>query len=874
VLLVQKPGGKALRFCIDYRELNLQTKPEGWVIPNIAAMLKRLGAHKAKYFGVMDLTSGYHQAPLTPDSRKYSAFTTFMGVYEWARVPMGLKNACNYFQRIMSTEVLAGLIYSICEVYLDDIIVFGKTEEEFLTNLEKVLLRLEEKNITLNPKKCKFGMETIQYVGHTINHEGISFTRDKLDRVIDFPKPVRQQELKQFLGLVNYFRTHIKDHSSISAPMNKLVHDYHRTHKIKWNPEAEAAFDEMKKRIDNCPTLFFLDPEAPIFLHTDASIYGLGAYLFQLVTINGELVERPVEFISKSFTQTQLRWSVPEKEAYAIFYAVRKLDYLLRDVHFTLKTDHKNLVYLNERDADAKIKRWKLLIQEYNFDIIHIPGVDNIVADGFSRLCENVTPVENSLDTFLEEEFHEMWLFLDEQHELWALDEEPVLTPEISTEISLVHNAMCGHGCVKRTVQKLLVKDVTFAHMRELVNKFIKECPFCQKQNYRKTENIVKPFTTTQTQVMQRLNIDTIGPLIEDEEGFLHIIVVIDCFSRWVMCYPVKTVNAEDCAWALVQHFGIFGIAKEILSDNGTQFCNQIITELIKIIGAEHITTTPYSKEENGLVERSNKEVVRHLRAILFDKNVITQWRRYLPFAQRLCNAEVVSSTGVAPARIIFGEAIDLDRDILTPNTLPEEHNHGDLSGYVRYLIQTQRAVIEIAKANQTAKDDAHMASSDEVHETVYADNSYVLLDYPTGQPPSKLNTKHRGPLQVLSHQNGTYNLCDLVNGKVVTSHVSRLRPWLGNSDPTAAALKDSGAYLVESIVAHRGNHTRNRCTLFFHVKWVGYDLSDTDWEPWKNFHTNAVVHQYLRDHNMAGIIPARFRQHIPCFFYNQNESF
>ena len=109
--------------------------------------------------------------------------------------------------------------------------------------------------------------------------------------MIDFPKPVRQQELKQFLGLVNYFRSHIRDHSSISAPMNMLVHDYHRTHKVIWNPEATAAFEEMRKRIDNCPTLFFLDPKAPIFLRSDASIYGLGAYLFQLVTIDGKTVE-------------------------------------------------------------------------------------------------------------------------------------------------------------------------------------------------------------------------------------------------------------------------------------------------------------------------------------------------------------------------------------------------------------------------------------------------------------------------------------------------------------------------------------------------------------------------------------------------------
>ena len=860
VLLVQKPGGKSLRFCVDYRELNKHTHTEGGVIPIIHEMLRRLGDKRPKYFAVMDLTQGYYQAPLSPESQKYTAFTTFMGVYEWTRVPMGLKNAVRYFQQVMSAEVLSGLIYQICEIYIDDIIVFGNTEDEFMHNLEQVFIRLSEKNITLNPKKCKFGLETIQYVGHTINKDGISFTRDKLDRVANFPKPCRQGELKSFLGLANYFHTHIKNHSSICAPLNNLLKDYHKGMKIKWNPEAEKAFDDLKTMIDNCPTLFFLDPNAPVYLHTDASEYGLGAYLFQIVTVNGIQIERPVEFISKAFTPVQLRWSIPEKEAYAIFYAVRRWDHLLRDIYFVLRTDHKNLVYLNEKDASAKIKRWKLLIQEYNFDIEHIAGTLNIIADAFSRLCDNNKPT-HELDILLQEEFEETMSLLDLEHELWALDEEPELTPEISEKIAQCHNAMCGHGGVKRTVKKLISKEENFPHMRELVNMFIKACPFCQKQNYRKTDNVIKRFTTAQTKVMQRLSVDTVS-LSEDEEGFLGVIVVICNFSRWVMCYPVRSLGAEDCAWALLQHFGIFGIAKEILSDNGTQFCNQIITELIKVVGAEHITTTPYSSEENSIVERSNKEVIRHLRAMLFDRNTIKEWRRYLPFAQRICNAEVISSIGESPARILFGGAIDLDRDILKPNKIPEDHEHSDMTKYVTDLISTQRSIIEFAKQTQIDKDTAHMEQQSDADVTVFPDDSYVLLDYPD-RPPSKLNTKLRGPTKVIGHVDSTYKLRDLVFGKELTAHISRLRPWKGKRDPLEAAMRDEGAFLVESVVKHRNSDgsRKTRGNLEFHIKWVGYELEPNDWHPWKNFHSNAVVHKYLAENNLTRLIPEKFRE-------------
>ena len=125
-----KPNNK-WRFCVDYRNLNTVSDGMGWPIPNISQMLQRLGQHRPRYFAKLDLTSSYHQAPLAANSRLYTAFITLMGIFEWLRVPMGLKGAPSYFQQVMATVVLAGLMYIICELYLDDIIVHGKTEDEF-----------------------------------------------------------------------------------------------------------------------------------------------------------------------------------------------------------------------------------------------------------------------------------------------------------------------------------------------------------------------------------------------------------------------------------------------------------------------------------------------------------------------------------------------------------------------------------------------------------------------------------------------------------------------------------------------------------------------------------------------------------------------
>jgi hypothetical protein len=264
VLLTPKPNDK-WRFCIDFQELNLYTKSMGWPIPNIKLLLKNIGDQRPKFFGVMDCTSGYHQAPLSKASQFLAAFITFMGIYEWLRVPMGLKGAPSYFQQMMATVVLIALIHIICEVYLDDVIVYAKSETEFVDRLSQVFDRFRKHKITLNPEKCRFGLTQIEYVGHVIDEHGLSFSQKKKDHVFAFPKPDFQKELKSFVGLANYFRDHIENHSKIMRPLHQLLLNYTKNKKLVWTKEAEDAFEEVKYKIANCPKLFFIDENAPVY---------------------------------------------------------------------------------------------------------------------------------------------------------------------------------------------------------------------------------------------------------------------------------------------------------------------------------------------------------------------------------------------------------------------------------------------------------------------------------------------------------------------------------------------------------------------------------------------------------------------------------
>jgi hypothetical protein len=176
VMLASKPDNK-WHFCIDYRSLNDCTESASWPIPNIKEMFTRLGNTGSDTFGVMDLTSGYHQAPVSLSTQIFTAFITFCGIYQFTRLPFGPKRAPSYFQQMMTSIVLVGLLYFICEMYLDDCIVYAKGNDEFIIRLEKVLSRFKKHNIFLNPKKCKFVLKQAEYCGREISVSGLSISK-------------------------------------------------------------------------------------------------------------------------------------------------------------------------------------------------------------------------------------------------------------------------------------------------------------------------------------------------------------------------------------------------------------------------------------------------------------------------------------------------------------------------------------------------------------------------------------------------------------------------------------------------------------------------------------------------------------------------
>jgi len=321
-----------------------------------------------------------------------------------------------------------------------------------------------------------------------------------------------------------------------------------------------------------------------------------------------------------------------------------------------------------------------------------------------------------------------------------------------------VHNSLAGHHGVERTMKKLVEANYHWPYMREHVKWFIRHCPLCQKMSQLKSPIHAIPYTTAAYDPFKRINIDSIGPLTTSDGRVWHILVIIDCFSRWVELFALPDLTMDTVELPLLQYFGRYGTAAQVLTDNGTQFNNKVVTELLFLSGNEHVRVLAYSKEENSIVERANKEVMRHHRALIFGKNIDTAIPKYLMKVQRIMNASVVSSTGSTPADIIFGNSVSLDRGIFLPeNALPLSKENMPLSIWQANHLRDQQRVIAKARTLQREKDTEHIASYPKLSPTDFKVGSFVLVEYPGDVirrgPDNKLLTMLKGPFKIVNEK-------------------------------------------------------------------------------------------------------------------------
>ncbi|XP_056457197.1 uncharacterized protein LOC130391037 [Gadus chalcogrammus] len=401
IVVVRKKNG-SIRICIDYRTLNNRTTPDQYTMPRIDDALDSLSG--SQWFSVLDLRSGYYQIEMAPEDKEKTAFICPLGFYQFERMPQGITGAPATFQRLMEKAV--GDMHLLeALVYLDDIIIFGKTLEEHEQRLFKVLDRLEEVGLKVSIDKCQFCQPEVRYVGHIVSANGIATDPDKVEVVKHWKEPTHLKPLKSFLGFCSYYRRFIANYSAIVRPLSELTKGYAPTWKDpnfkksvdpskvyfkpselfgeRWTQACQAAFERIRDCLINAPVLAFADPTKTYISHVDASMNGLGAVL------NQEYPEglRPVAFASRKLKDSEHNYPVHQLEFLALKWAVvDKFHDYLYGAKFTVRTDNKPLTYvLTSAKLSAVGHRWLAALATYEFTIQYRPGRQNIDADLLSR---------------------------------------------------------------------------------------------------------------------------------------------------------------------------------------------------------------------------------------------------------------------------------------------------------------------------------------------------------------------------------------------------------------------------------------------------------------------------------------------------------
>ena len=375
VVLVTKKDGST-RFCVDYRALNDLTLKDAYPLPRIDDSLDALSG--GMWFSTMDLMSGYWQILMDPTDMEKTAFTTCHGLYEFKVMPFGLANAPATFERLMES-ILRGLQWEECLVYMDDIIVSGRTLAESLERLDHVFERLQAAGLKLKTSKCSFFRRSVKFLGHIVSENGVHTDPEKVEHVKDWPVPKSPKEVRSFIGLCSYYRKFISGFAQIARPLHKLTE---KEAKFIWDEACEASFNQLKEALVTAPVLAYPRPEGQFILDTDSSGWAVGAVLSQVQ----DNAEKVIAYFSKALSKAEQDYCVTRKELLAVVLALENFHPYVYGREVIVRTDNAAVSWMKSlRAPTGQTARWLERVQPYNLIVQHRQGRSHTNADALSR---------------------------------------------------------------------------------------------------------------------------------------------------------------------------------------------------------------------------------------------------------------------------------------------------------------------------------------------------------------------------------------------------------------------------------------------------------------------------------------------------------
>ena len=461
VVLVSKKDGKQ-RFAIDYRKLNEVTRKDAYSIPRIQTILDKL--HGNRFFSVIDISSAYWSVPVREADIEKTAFNTPRGLYEMTVMPFGLVNSQAIFQRLMD-NTLRGLKHT--DSYIDDCIIYSHSLEEHIEDLRDVLERMKQANIHLNFKKCQFGYQEVEFLGHLVSERGRRPIATAARKLAKFPTPGGVTELQRFLGSFNFYRGYIPNLATIAEPLYQLTK---KEALWEWSQERETAFKTLREKLVKEPVMLrFPNWSRNFTVETDASCSGVAGLLSQRDGTNGEF--RPIDYFSSSPTPSQINYSAGQLEAWTMVAACRKCSVYLRGSEkVELITYHNPLRWLRyQRDPRRTYARWIMELEEYNHEISYRSGIQNALPDYLSRIPRQ--PIDDQIQ---DEDIFEAKVFTIQHtsERLSIMSKRQKEDPVTSLAIEQLRRGKVVQGQLRRVNAHLhLERDVLFFDARIVVPK-------------------------------------------------------------------------------------------------------------------------------------------------------------------------------------------------------------------------------------------------------------------------------------------------------------------------------------------------------------------------------------------------------------------
>lgn len=761
----------SIRLCGDYRKLNAITLPDRYPIPRLLDFTYLLP--KKTIFSRVDIKRAYNQIPVE-DVEKTAVITPF-GLFEFPRMPFGLRNAGQTFMRFIN-DIMLGLNFVFC--YVDDILIASSSEEEHRLHLEEVFKRLNNHGITINMEKCIFGTEELEFLGYNITPEGITPSADRIKAIEEYPLPKTIRDLKRFLGMINFYRTSIPHAAKHQSLLNTYMRGSRQSNNtpITWTDETLQAFGQCKEGLKNAIALSPPSPDAPISIMTDASQKSVGAVLQQ--QINNEW--RPIAFFSKALSETQQAYSTYDRELLAIYMSICHFQNYIEGRELIIYTDHKPLCYTSkEKQSVSKEKisprrlRHLDYISQFTSDIRHLPGSQNPVADALSRISQIDCPTNvdwNEIATQQEKDT-ELPRLLSKTNLKWkkmSIAKNKSLYCEASTSdlrpyvpsifrqqiFSTLHDVT--HPGI-RTTRKLIQKHYFWPGMNKDASTWAKQCVSCQKAKIHR-HNITPIMQFPKSERFDHIHIDIVGPLPVSNDK-RYIITIVDRFTRWIEAVPVVEISATTVAKTLYETWIVrFGCPLRITTDQGRQFESSLFNSLANLMGIRRIRTTSYHPQSNGMVERWH----RVLKTAIIARGNSTNWSHELPTVLLGLRTTIRQDCSLSPAQMVYGSNIRIPGVFFQSTADRKDHISPNL-----FMESLQRTISQLQPPQSRSNSLRTFVSKD------MNTCDYVFVRTDAVKKP--LVAPYEGPFKVLERHQKFFKI--QLNNRTAVVTIDRLKP-------------------------------------------------------------------------------------------------